>query len=161
MKSVFVALLFVSSSAFAGATQVVVTCQSADKKVELQASFPGDMFGSEVVLKNQGSVAAYLDKAQVETAELNHEDLNARFPQGYKVASIAGVDHAEMQVLTVAVMLEDWQRLQLIAVPGSIKLRKTSGGQAGTFKGVLSTQDPSGSSKNVNAKVSCIYKYEI
>lgn len=148
-KFLILALAFAGSFAHAGATQVFITCQA--KGISLEASFPGDMLGSEVILKTPAGTSVTLDEAAVESAKMNNRDL----PQGYKVQPIAGVDSlASTGVVTLVVLRAGYPALTLSSQPQSAKSRKTTNGRVGTFNATLRADD-------VNSTVACKYQYEI
>lgn len=162
MKATIVLMaMLMSNFAFAGATQVFVVCQSTDKKIKLLASFPGDMLGSVVDLTVGQSKKTYLNSFAVEDARMNNQNINELYPFGYEVASVAGVDRTEMKVLTIAVIKDDWKRLELVAIPSTVKMKTITNGHTGSFSAKLQTQDPSGKDKNISATLQCKYDYSI
>jgi hypothetical protein len=162
MKTTIVLMaILVSNFAFAGATQVFVDCQSANKKIKLFASFPGDMLGSVVDLAVGQSKKTYLDEFGVEDIKMNRQDINKVYPQGYEIASIAGVDRTEMKVLTIAVVKDGVNKLELVAIPPTVKMKTVTDGETGLFSAKLQTIDPSGKEENISATLQCTYDYTI
>jgi hypothetical protein len=162
MKWLAIILSIVAADrAFAGASNVSVTCDSPKKTVHLEASYPGDMAGSRVVLKSAAGTQAYLDGSAVQDAQLNNQDLQKEFPGGYTVAAIAAVEMISNKVLTLAVVQNDFVVVQVGAIPGTIRIGPVRNGQAGTFSAQLRTSDPSGKTKGISTTVACKYDYTI
>lgn len=152
------ALSLLASRAFANATQVYVKCQDDSGVVKLATSYPGDMFSATADLTVGEKRKTYLDSSYVQMAEMNYWDLKAKFPLGYEIASIAGVEELDLKVLTVAVVKDDWVILQLSADPATLQVTEKPNGRTAEFKARLRGEDPR-NDEELSLMVNCTYQY--
>lgn len=154
MKNAIVGLMMIfSAQAFAGASNVVLACKSADGKVKLSGYVPGDF--AEFQLKaeiagNNGSQSVELFSRINQTTGQTEE--NGR------IVLIEDLANAVYTLQADDKGNEEMVRIALYALPKSVKYHRNNGTYSAAFTGKLTVSSENG---GTDSKVACSLDYSI
>lgn len=145
-KQLIILATLLSTAAFAGSATAVVKCQSASGRT--QVTIGDDDFTSSLVFA----------KVTVDGQSLNFRIENSE-------SDMQGVYDFKNKVFTQVVENQQThQRIELYAIPASMKIKKSSSSTTGTFDGMLTANDPRSSEPYTyisGIAVKCVVDYSI
>lgn len=152
--SSFCALL-VAPSAFAGATNIQLSCVSDSGRTKLEASVPGDFAEHDVAFSIDGKSVRYFDTVNQTTGQ--SESNSAIVMDGTMRAR-----NFKFAVFVDEGNKFDAQVLKFEALPNTIKLSRNSNGERGSLRAQVQGRDPRNTAEESKLiEVKCSYVYEI
>lgn len=151
---------FGASMAYAGSTNAYFDCVSGSGRTVLKASVPGDHLEHAVNLTIDGEGLQWFEHYVFDgeqdgwQSNSNIAVLGSMKDKNYHFVVFAPGDHAG----------DSREVFRFSAIPKTIKVEKTYGGERGTLKAMIHGLDPREEKKGENSpyiQVSCDYAYEI
>ena len=151
--------IFAATASHAGSTNAIFECKSASGRTVLTASVPGDHAEHFVELTIDGETIVWKD-VTLQQAPFNNDknssihvlgNLNKKNYHFLITASGSGTNNSV-------------EVFRFSAVPSSINLKQTSGGERGNLSAVIIGKDPRAEKKGQASPeivVNCSYTYEI
>lgn len=161
--SLIVSLIALSSAAFAGANNGVLSCKSASGRTTLSGEYPIDFTSGAVILIVDGQSLTYVNQDKVDDAALNRYDLGQSYP-GYIVKQFQPTLDAKAVALWVGV--DSGKKFDendlVLTSKGNVVRKSIPNGYLLKFRGTIDGVDP----RNTNVQlpqieVSCTLKYQI
>lgn len=138
-----------STTAHAGATNIVLDCRTVDGKVALSGDVPGDIADF--------SLEGRLQKTTVKLKSAWDPNSNER-PEAGRVTVVQDFDHGVFTVQAESTGSKGYAMIQLYAFPKSVKKQLLPYGYEAHFNGQMSVNDGRDSE---DAKVSCKALYSL
>lgn len=139
-----------SWGAFAGSTQEVFECSSASGRTEVYAEVPGDHAEHSLSFAIDDAKITYFDGYGIDGRSTDSS-----------VEVLGSLDQVKTNFHFMIRNLKGNTMFTFLAIPGTVKIRKTRHGQRGVLDAYVVGFDPREVGTSPTIRVSCSYVYEI
>ena len=150
-------ITLMSTVSFAGSAQKEFSFESASGRTLVQGDVPGDAIEHNVTFAIDGYSLNYLDQYV-----WNSSISDSQRKQNSNVYADGVLKGAKPNFHFVITDMSGEAKFTFIALPGTINVRKTGNGEAGSFAALVVGADPRpGKRLSPTIRVQCSYSYEI